>query len=196
MWSQQVSTFVNTKEGKYNYCHSFGFLRYTKYFVFSLYLSKWYVSIVGFEFFLQGKTGDERVIIRDGDLPVKEEHLTTAKQKYLAKNTKISIEFLNDEDEPDHDRNVEFTSDRRHVISTDDKIIRENCGECKSSRSLKDELQKLLLRLPKRDWCTAGSDCQKCEMMKDGNFCWKAIYDIEFIGKYKLYQIPISLNKL
>jgi len=137
-------------------------------------------------YWLRGKTGTEKVIIRDG---TKIEPLTLKKddQPFIANNSMITIEFTNDEC-CDPDKNVLFTPRYKYRVSTKDNdfptnyLEKWNCGNCSTSDSRKMDLQSSdqkvdLCHLLRKD---DVSDCTKCRLVKDGQFCYPGNYTVEF----------------
>ena len=147
----------------------------------------WFLGKIGYSgkrFFLRGTSGGESVTIDDGGLN-QTITLTKNNQSFYARHDKITIHFLNDVC-CDPDRNVKFTSDHPHLIESNLNMARKwNCDVCKiswsqvlSMRGIDDRC--MTVRNEKQD------DCEKCRLLRAGQFCWGGIYDITFAGKYML----------
>ena len=134
-------------------------------------------------FFLHGTSGGESVTIDDGGRN-RTFTLTKNKQPFYAIRDKITIYFLNDAC-CNPDRNVMFTSVHPHLIQSNNRTgaTKLNCDVCKISWS-----QVLSMR-GIEDRCKSGmngkqDDCDKCLLLRSGQFCWGGSYDITFAGKY------------
>jgi len=142
----------------------------------------------GNRYFLRGATGTEKVIIRDGN-STKKENLNKENKELFATNSKITIEFTNDEccEPTKPDKNVLFTpGGLNYKISTHNNVFptnyleKWNCSTCSTSKTHKKDLQS---RMPKVDECyktRTGDDCTKCEVVKSGLFCYPGNYTVEF----------------
>jgi len=144
----------------------------------------------GHLYWLRGATGTETVIIRDGAKPPLKQTLKVGDQEFFATNPKITIEYTNDQCcEPD-DKNVLFTTRAYHRISTyenkNNYFKNWNCSFCSTSISSRMKKQMdLQSRSNKVDRCyetrkASVEDCDKCTLVKEGQFCYPGNYTVEF----------------
>jgi len=168
----------------------------------------------GYEFGLRGTSGKEKVIIRDG--ANKTEATLDKKQRFTVKNSKIVIEYKNDECcKPD--RNVMFRSDYPAKISTANNTFPENyevkwnCSSCpdKSKPKRMDMLSRMDPLDKMIDRCgdvrnTTGDTleemksafCDNCKILEGGQFCGPGNYTIEFLQEGQCKDVTFGGCKI
>jgi len=142
-----------------------------------------------FLFVLRGTTGKEKVTITDGKET--KEHLLDKEKVLRAKNSKIIIDFTNDEC-CIPDRNVIFRTEYTKKISTANNTFPQNyhskwnCSSCpEKSRQNTRKRMDLLSRADPDDRCwavrnTTDDFCDNCKILDEGQFCHPGKYTIEF----------------
>jgi len=147
----------------------------------------------GILYTLYGRTGTEKVTIRDenGKILEKKDIPKKPALRLYATSPSITIEYTNDVCCPNKtDRNVYFTTNVEKTISTNHNTPNylENwncsttCLEKTGSRTFRKQ-KDLLSRMDKVNKCVAVrtmDDCFKCKVLQEGQFCWPGNYTINF----------------
>jgi len=159
----------------------------------------------GYRYFLRGYTGTEKVIIRDGNKTPETRQLKKTNQEFFATNRIITIEYTNDHCCEPEDKNVIFTPDYPYKISTKDNknnyFENWNCSACETSPSPKKrnqmDLQSRAKPREKPDECYKtreddATDCLKCALVNDGQFCYPGNYTLEFESEDQCHDVTFS----
>ena len=172
--------------------HAICILEYTEIIIILFRISSNIFLLIGFPYVLRGTTGKEKVNITDGKKT--KEYLLDKEHVLSAENSKIIIDFTNDEC-CIPDRNVLFKTEYTHNISTADNTFPQNyhskwnCSSCpEKSTQTTIKRMDLLSRADQDDRCwavrnTTDDFCDNCKILDEGQFCHPGKYTIEFEGK-------------
>jgi len=152
-----------------------------------------------FKYTLRGITGEEKVIVTDGD-DVQEYTLNKTDTILHTTSDEITISYINDKC-CNPDRNVMFNTGEPKIISTANNTFPQNyqsnwnCSQC-PYKIMQNATQrmKLLSRQERYDRCravaltddgklTTEDDCDNCEILDDGQFCQPGNYTVQFRNK-------------
>jgi len=148
------------------------------------------------KYWLRGSTGEEKVIVTDGD-ESKEYKLNKTDLVLQAKSDEITISYINDKC-CDPDRNVMFDTSAPKKISTAHNKFPQNYQENWNCSLCPDKIlqnttkrMKLKSRQERYDRCkvvrltddgklTTKDDCDNCKILEEGQFCQPGNYTVVF----------------
>jgi len=156
----------------------------------------------GFRYWLRGNTGKEIVKIRDGN-KTDTKPLTKENQPFVATNPIVTIEYTNDKCCEPEDQNVIFTPGYPYRLSTKDNnndyFGNWNCSACAASHSpkMRNQMDLQSRARPKPDKCYQtrkddATDCLKCSLVSNGQFCYPGNYTIEFETEGQCYDVTFG----